>query len=550
MGDGTEDSPHEDSPMCIVCGGPHLTSCRECTGKFIRLQQPGRRTSGSPAQPRCQPTGKAPPPSKATAATLSPGVAESPALSTPCGNAARDQHNRPAAMLPKLCPPVPPFHPIYPRAWFMRLDAILAVNGIKAQPMMHAVLLNALPVELCHLAAKSSSSPRPYDDLCAAGAGPIGPEPSLDQDFTSPATIPPTSRPATSASIPAPDHPPDEVQEVPAAIGHSTERSVFSTASAHGPSDSICTSSPTSTVHDTSDTSGSTTATSPHALEPGIDTDIVTPAVRPPIAEASPVMSNKPAFSTSTLCASCQQELPSSSKSPAADVQAHNQLRPNVRDAATMTENPEDHPPCLPQVDQTAYALPATQAYNPPAAPHSRSPSPTKLHSATTAAPSTSLSSTAHHTEISRATSICSARLAARLHSTRQTMEQPHPVMYHRQRRYRHRRRINCVARPSRLRSCPRTSKPAGPDVLHLRSTLFLTYLRPSVRKNRQHHNRLCVCRFRWAAPRNFSAHYRFPRYRCRSLLPTASLRRDPRPLRFSQSRPPETQWFPTVLHR
>ncbi|KAH7962157.1 hypothetical protein HPB52_014659 [Rhipicephalus sanguineus] len=324
------------------------------------------------------------------------------------------------------CHPVPPFHPIYPRAWFMRLDAILAVNGIKAQPMMHAVLLNALPVELCHLAAKSSSSPRPYDDLCAAvlacygqtyrplpgsrelqisppsqGAGPIGPEPSLDQDFTSPATNPPTSRPATSASIPAPDHPPDEVQEVPAAIGHSTERSVFSTASAHGPSDSICTSSPTSTVHDTSDKSGSTTATSPHALEPGIDTDIVTPAVRPPIAEASPVMSNKPAFSTSTLCASCQQELPSSSKSPAADVQAHNQLRPNVRDAATMTENPEDHPPCLPQVDQTAYALPATQAYNPPAAPHTRSPLPTKqLHSATTAAPSSSPSNAAHHTEI------------------------------------------------------------------------------------------------------------------------------------------------------
>ncbi|KAH7968966.1 hypothetical protein HPB52_013223 [Rhipicephalus sanguineus] len=138
-------------------------------------------------------------------------------------------------MLPQLCPPVPPFHPIYPRAWFMRLDAILAVNGIKAQPMMHAVLLNALPVELCHLAAESSSSPRPYDDLCAAvlacygqtyrplpgsrelqisppsqGAGPIGPEPSLDQDFTSLATTPPTSRPATSASIPTPDHPPDE----------------------------------------------------------------------------------------------------------------------------------------------------------------------------------------------------------------------------------------------------------------------------------------------------------------------------------------------------
>ncbi|KAH7982810.1 hypothetical protein HPB52_007203 [Rhipicephalus sanguineus] len=207
-----------------------------------------------------------------------------------------------------------------------------------------------------------------------------------------------------------------------------------------------------------------------------------------------------------------------------------------------MTENPEEHPPGLPQADQTAYALPATQAYNPPAAPHTRSPLPTKqLHSATTAAPSSSPSNAAHHSEISRATSICSARLTACQHSTRQLMQQPHPVLCHRQRRYRHRRRINCVARPSRLRSRRRTSKPAGPDVLRLRSTLFLRYLRPSVRKNRQHHNSLCVCQFRWAAQRNFSAHYRFPRHRCRSLLPTASLRRDPRPLRFSQSRPPET---------
>ncbi|KAH7936284.1 hypothetical protein HPB52_021325 [Rhipicephalus sanguineus] len=348
-------------------------------------------------------------------------------------------------MLPRLCPPVPPFHPAYPRAWFMQLDACLAVNGVTAQALMHDILLDALPAELRHMSAASSSSPQPYDDLCAAvlarygetyrplpgtrefrvsptstRAVPPGPQPSHDHDLPSPATTPPTSRQATSASIPAPDHPPDDVQEVPAATGHSTESSVFSTASAHGPSDvpAICTSSPTSTAHDTSDTSGSTTATSPHALEPAIDTDIVTPAVRPPIAEASTAMSNKPAFSTSTLCASCQQELPS-------DVQAYNQLRPNVRDAATMTENPEDHPPCLPQVDQTAYALPATQAYNPPAAPHTRSPSPTKLHSATTAAPSTSLSSTAHHTGISRAPSICSARLAARLHSTRQTMEQP-----------------------------------------------------------------------------------------------------------------------------
>ncbi|KAH7955652.1 hypothetical protein HPB52_002426 [Rhipicephalus sanguineus] len=149
----------------------------------------------------------------------------------------------------------------------MRLDAILAVNGIKAQPMMHAVLLNALPAQLCHLAAESSSSPRPYDNLCAAvlacygqtyrplpgsrefqisppsqGAGPTGPQPSLEKNFTSPATTPPTSRPATCASIPAPDYRPDELQEVPAAIATPLRGLVCSTASAPGPLDlpAIC----------------------------------------------------------------------------------------------------------------------------------------------------------------------------------------------------------------------------------------------------------------------------------------------------------------------
>ncbi|KAH7972260.1 hypothetical protein HPB52_010349 [Rhipicephalus sanguineus] len=195
-------------------------------------------------------------------------------------------------MLPSLCPPVKPFHPAYPRAWFMQLDAILALNGITAQPMMHAVLFQALPVELHHLAAATTPSPQPYDDLCAAVLArygetyrplpgtrefrvsppptrpvPPGPQPSHDRDLPSPATSLSTSRPATSAAVPAPDDQPDDVQvptpevpapdDVPAAIGHSTERSVFSTASAHGPSDlpASCTSSPTSTAHDTSDTS-------------------------------------------------------------------------------------------------------------------------------------------------------------------------------------------------------------------------------------------------------------------------------------------------------
>ncbi|KAH7957570.1 hypothetical protein HPB52_020222 [Rhipicephalus sanguineus] len=253
-------------------------------------------------------------------------------------------------MLPSLCPPAKPFHPAYPGAWFMQLDAILALNGITAQPMMHAVLLQALPVELHHLSAASFSSPQPYDDFCAAvlarygetyrplpgtrefrisppstRAVPPGPQPSHDHDLPSLATTSPTSHEATSASIPAPDHPPDEVQEVPAAIGHSTETSVFSTASAHG----------------------STTATSPHAMESAIDRDIVTPAIRPPIAEASPaMMSDEPVFpSASTLCASCQQRPASPSQFLAAEVPALNHRWPNLRDAATMTDAPEDDVP-------------------------------------------------------------------------------------------------------------------------------------------------------------------------------------------------------------
>lgn len=71
-------------------------------------------------------------------------------------------------MLPPLCPPVPPFHPALPRAWLMRLDAVLAVNGVADQPLMHAILLDALPVEFRHLATTSITSPQPYDALCTA----------------------------------------------------------------------------------------------------------------------------------------------------------------------------------------------------------------------------------------------------------------------------------------------------------------------------------------------------------------------------------------------
>ncbi|KAH7934798.1 hypothetical protein HPB52_000495 [Rhipicephalus sanguineus] len=70
-------------------------------------------------------------------------------------------------MLSRLCPPVKPFAPGYPRAWFVQLDATLAVNGVTAQPLLHDILFCALSAELLHVSAASPSSAQPYYDLCA-----------------------------------------------------------------------------------------------------------------------------------------------------------------------------------------------------------------------------------------------------------------------------------------------------------------------------------------------------------------------------------------------
>ncbi|KAH7943865.1 hypothetical protein HPB52_012023 [Rhipicephalus sanguineus] len=281
-------------------------------------------------------------------------------------------------MLPSLCPPVKPFHPAYPRAWFMQLDAILALNGITAQPMMHAVLFQALPVELHHLAAATTSSPQPYDDLCAAVLArygetycplpgtrefrvsppptrpvPPGPQPSHDHDLPSPATSLSTSRPATSAAVPAPDDQPDD----------SATRCVSSTPSADGPSGmpAIRPSSLSSPAHNTSLTSASTLATLLHDLE--ADTDNLSPAVRPSLVEVSPsTISERDLPSTSELCVSCQQRPASPSTSPAAAVRAPHQHRPNMRDAATMTESPEDDMPVSSKAAPHANVTPATTA--------------------------------------------------------------------------------------------------------------------------------------------------------------------------------------------
>ncbi|KAH7956642.1 hypothetical protein HPB52_011455 [Rhipicephalus sanguineus] len=223
---------------------------------------------------------------------------------------------------------------------------------------MHDILLDALPPELRHLSTASSSSPQPYDDLCAAVLArygetyrplpgtrefrvsppatrvvPPGTQPSHDRDLPSPTTSLSTSRPPTSAAVPAPDDQPDDVQvptpeipapdDVPAAIDQSATRCVSSTPSADGPSGmpAIRPSSLSSPAHDMSLTSASALATLPHDLE--ADTDNLSPAVHPSLVEVSPsTISERDLPSTSELCVSCQQRPALPSTSTAAEVRA------------------------------------------------------------------------------------------------------------------------------------------------------------------------------------------------------------------------------------
>ncbi|KAH7948536.1 hypothetical protein HPB52_024100 [Rhipicephalus sanguineus] len=152
-------------------------------------------------------------------------------------------------MLLTHCPPLKPFNPAYPRARFLQLDATLALNGVNTAADARRLAQRAPRRAKRHFAAASTSSPQPYDDLCTAllaycghtyrplrwsrefqassssqRAVPTSPQSSLHHDLTSPATTTPASCPATSAWIPAPDHPPDEVQDVPASMNQSIER--------------------------------------------------------------------------------------------------------------------------------------------------------------------------------------------------------------------------------------------------------------------------------------------------------------------------------------
>lgn len=70
-------------------------------------------------------------------------------------------------MLTRLCLQVKPLHLAYLQiVSAARRNSCL--NGVTAQPTIYTIFLDALLVELRHLAATSSSSPQPYDDLCSA----------------------------------------------------------------------------------------------------------------------------------------------------------------------------------------------------------------------------------------------------------------------------------------------------------------------------------------------------------------------------------------------
>ncbi|KAH7932360.1 hypothetical protein HPB52_024689 [Rhipicephalus sanguineus] len=455
-------------------------------------------------------------------------------------------------MLPRLCPPVPPFHPAYPRAWFMQLDACLAVNGVTAQPLMHDILLDALPAELRHLSAASSSSPQPYDDLCAAvlagygetyrplpgtrefrvsppptRAAPPGPQPSYDRDLPSPATSLYTSRPATRAVVPAPDYPPDDVQDrtpeisapddVAAAIDQSATSRVSSTPSADGPSGmpAIRPSSLCSPALDTSLTSATTLATLPHNLE--ADTDNVSPVVRPSLAEVSPsTVSEHDLSPTFKLCSSCQQRPASPSTSTAAEVRAPYQLRPHLQGAATMTEAPEnDMPDGSPMTKQATHVTPATLAgiQHPDLRSSPRVP-PTEGASTRTGASSEPAATTP-------------ARCHRRFAPEPLTQGAAHSTCGH------------CAGALSR---------PPAHVYSHRTHRYFVSGRRQRARIAPSSHRHCCLCNASPHAQPTFWDRFLHAESRAPLLLPKASIRREPRPLRSSQSRPPEIYWSPMVI--
>ncbi|KAH7971923.1 hypothetical protein HPB52_003863 [Rhipicephalus sanguineus] len=361
-----------------------------------------------------------------------------------------------------------------------------------------------------------------YDDLCAAvlarygetcrplprtrefrisppstRAVPIGLRPSFDNDRTPPATPLSTSRPATSAVVPAPD-------DVAAAIDQSTTRCGSSTPSADGPQGmpAIRPSSLPSPAPNTSLTSASTPATLQYELVS--DTDMISSTVRSSVAEVSPsTISERDLSSTSKLCASCQQRPASPSTSTATEVRAPCELQPHLRDAATMTEVPEDDMPAgSPMAAQAANVTPATSAgiQHPDLRTSPRVPPAEGV-----------LTRTGASSEPAEATPVRSHR---RFASEPLTQDAAHPTWG------------NCagaLCRPPPQVYCHRT-----------RRYFVSRYRRRARCAPCSHRHCRCLCNASTHAQPTFWDRLRHAQSRAHLLLPTASIRRDPRPLRSS----------------
>ncbi|KAH7957898.1 hypothetical protein HPB51_028116 [Rhipicephalus microplus] len=237
-------------------------------------------------------------------------------------------------MFQQLYPPVPPFQSTYPKVWFMQLDAVLTVNGITDQLLMHAILLDDLPVELRHLADTSSISPQPYDALCTAVLArsgntyrPLpftctrqvspasqskvrsGPQPSIDRYLGTLASSTSTRDPVAETSTPAADHD-REVEDSPTATDLPSERNIPSEpqcrASSHVPA--TCTFSTKATARDTvalavsaTTSSDVSASSSPQLL---VSSSAVPPAAPPPATGASNGLPGASPHSTRTYPAS------------------------------------------------------------------------------------------------------------------------------------------------------------------------------------------------------------------------------------------------------
>ncbi|KAH6943493.1 hypothetical protein HPB50_022145 [Hyalomma asiaticum] len=295
---------------------------------------------------------------------------------------------QPAAVLPRLHPPLRPFKPGQ-RGHLAWLDAVLEINGITDEPTKHAVLLSTLPADLQYLSAASLASPRPYNALRAAVLAYNGEPywPPYSESFASAAAkcavVPgprsthasdPPPKPVTtygtswrpsssSLSEPTLDV---EVDHVESSITSSTEWSSPSETSPPALSQvpASLERNLTSTVGDLSDSSD-TANTTPADRTLAMSSAAYTIAVPHPVPATSTSMPSNLDNDPSTTVIPWQQQSISASMSSVVQEPAHHELPPPFRDVATKAETPDNNAPPAPLLEP-----PRHDDLTPPAEPH------------------------------------------------------------------------------------------------------------------------------------------------------------------------------------